>query len=114
MSEGSTGIGFAGHMDLMLEKDDRVVTANLLDMPHAYFVYDHARAKNVEAVKNGLLQQDIFLSISSFLEGIANGNITARTMPSSPGKKPRIFRAPTPGEKSISAKHKQLLSLKSG
>lgn len=46
----------------MLEKDDRVVTANLVDMPYAYVVYDHARAKNVETVKNWLLQQDIFLS----------------------------------------------------
>jgi protoporphyrinogen oxidase len=46
----------------MLEENDRVVTANLVDMPYAYVVYDHARAKNVEIVKNWLLQQDIVLS----------------------------------------------------
>jgi protoporphyrinogen oxidase/glycosyltransferase involved in cell wall biosynthesis len=46
----------------MLERADRIITANLVDMPYAYVVYDHDRAKNVETVKNWLLQKDIVLS----------------------------------------------------
>ncbi|MEP6604816.1 MAG: NAD(P)-binding protein, partial [Nitrosospira sp.] len=46
----------------MLKRNDKIVTANLVDMPYAYVVYDHARARSVETIKNWLLQRDIILS----------------------------------------------------
>jgi UDP-galactopyranose mutase len=46
----------------MLRPDDKILTANLVDMPYAYVVYDHARAKNVETVKTWLAQHGIVLS----------------------------------------------------
>ncbi|MGV3740997.1 MAG: protoporphyrinogen/coproporphyrinogen oxidase, partial [Burkholderiaceae bacterium] len=46
----------------MMRPDDQVLTANLIDMPYAYVVYDHARAQNVETVKAWLAQHDIVLS----------------------------------------------------
>ncbi|MBC7686502.1 MAG: NAD(P)-binding protein, partial [Bdellovibrionales bacterium] len=36
--------------------DDEVIVANEADMPYAYVVYDHARAKNVATVKQWLAQ----------------------------------------------------------
>jgi UDP-galactopyranose mutase len=46
----------------LMNADDRLITANLVDMPYAYVVYDHARAKNVETVKAWLAEHDIVLS----------------------------------------------------
>jgi protoporphyrinogen oxidase len=46
----------------LMRADDRVLTANQVDMPYAYVVYDHARAKNVETVKSWLAGHDIVLA----------------------------------------------------
>lgn len=46
----------------LLRPDDQIITSNLVDMPYAYVVYDHARAQNVETVKAWLAQYDIILS----------------------------------------------------
>jgi UDP-galactopyranose mutase len=42
--------------------DDPVWTANMVDMPHAYVVYDHARAANVAVIRQWLLEHDIVLA----------------------------------------------------
>ncbi len=46
----------------MMRPDDQLITANQVDMPYAYVVYDHARAANVETVKSWLAEHDIVLS----------------------------------------------------
>ena len=46
----------------LLTAEDKILTANLVDMPYAYVVYDHARAHNVATVKAWLAQHDIVLS----------------------------------------------------
>lgn len=46
----------------MMNADDEVITANLVDMPYAYVIYDHARAKNVATVKAWMEKQDITLA----------------------------------------------------
>jgi UDP-galactopyranose mutase len=46
----------------MLRPDDRIITANMVDMPYAYVVYDHARAANVALVKDWLARYDIILA----------------------------------------------------
>jgi protoporphyrinogen oxidase/glycosyltransferase involved in cell wall biosynthesis len=46
----------------MLRGDDTVVTANLVDMPYAYVVYDHARAANVRLIRSWLARYDIVLA----------------------------------------------------
>jgi protoporphyrinogen oxidase len=46
----------------MLTPDDKLITANLVDMPYAYVVYDHVRKQSVETVKRWLLERDIILS----------------------------------------------------
>jgi len=46
----------------MLRADDRIITANMVDMPYAYVVYDHARAANVAQVKAWLARYDIVLA----------------------------------------------------
>jgi protoporphyrinogen oxidase len=46
----------------MLTPDDKLITANLVDMPYAYVVYDHVRARNVETAKKWLAKCDIILS----------------------------------------------------
>lgn len=46
----------------LMKEDDRLITASLVDMPYAYVVYDHARARNVETVKAWLAEHDIVLS----------------------------------------------------
>ena len=46
----------------MLRADDRIITANEVDMPYAYVVYDHARAANVATVKAWLARYDIVLA----------------------------------------------------
>jgi UDP-galactopyranose mutase len=46
----------------MIREDDKILAANLVDMPYAYVVYDHARAENVETIRTWLAQYDIHLS----------------------------------------------------
>ena len=46
----------------MLLTDDKLITANLVDMPYAYVIYDYVRALNVEIVKNWLSKHDISLA----------------------------------------------------
>ena len=46
----------------MLRQDDKIITANLVDMPYAYVVYDHARSRSVETIKNWLSDRDIILA----------------------------------------------------
>jgi protoporphyrinogen oxidase/glycosyltransferase involved in cell wall biosynthesis len=46
----------------MLRAEDRIITANLVDMPYAYVVYDQARASNVATVKDWLARYDIILA----------------------------------------------------
>ncbi|CDG84840.1 NAD(P)-binding protein [Janthinobacterium agaricidamnosum] len=46
----------------MLRPDDVVLTANQVDMPYAYVLYDHARASNVALVKAWLARHDITLA----------------------------------------------------
>lgn len=46
----------------LLRPDDRIITANMVDMPYAYVVYDHARAANVGLVKDWLSRYDIILA----------------------------------------------------
>ena len=42
--------------------EDIVLTANMVNMPYAYVIYDHARATNVATVKNWLAQHNILLA----------------------------------------------------
>ena len=46
----------------MMMPEDQLITANLVDMPYAYVVYDHVRKQNVETVKKWLSKRDIVLS----------------------------------------------------
>ncbi|NEX60380.1 FAD-dependent oxidoreductase [Noviherbaspirillum galbum] len=46
----------------MLRADDVILTAHEVDMPYAYVVYDHARARNVETIKSWLAMYDIILA----------------------------------------------------
>lgn len=46
----------------LMRPDDQVLTSNQVDMPYAYVVYDHARARNVETVKSWLAGHDIILA----------------------------------------------------
>ncbi len=46
----------------LMREDDTLITANLVDMPYAYVIYDHARANNVALVKAWLAGYDIVLS----------------------------------------------------
>ena len=46
----------------LLTHDDKLITANLVDMPYAYVVYDHVRAHNVETAKKWLAKHDIVLA----------------------------------------------------
>lgn len=46
----------------MFRPDDKVICANQVDMPYAYVVYDHARAKNVETIKSWLAMHGIILA----------------------------------------------------
>jgi UDP-galactopyranose mutase len=48
-------VGFIG-------PDDPVWTANMVDMPYAYVVYDHARAANVKVIRDWLQGYDIILA----------------------------------------------------
>lgn len=46
----------------MINADDEIVAANEVDMPYAYVVYDHARAKNVELIRSWLASANIVLA----------------------------------------------------
>ncbi len=46
----------------MIRRDDVILTANVVDMPYAYVIYDHARKANVTLIRQWLLTQDIHLS----------------------------------------------------
>lgn len=46
----------------MMNPEDKVITVNLVDMPYAYVIYDHARAKNVATVKAWMLKHNIILA----------------------------------------------------
>ncbi len=46
----------------MLREDDPVLTANIIDMPYAYVVYDHARQANVSLIREWLADRDIVLA----------------------------------------------------
>ncbi len=46
----------------MLRPEDTILTANLVDMPYAYVIYDQARAANVATVKDWLARHDIVLA----------------------------------------------------
>ncbi|MDB6104323.1 MAG: UDP-galactopyranose mutase, partial [Gammaproteobacteria bacterium] len=46
----------------LLRGDDEVIVRNQIDMPYAYVVYDHTRARNVEVIRRWLNLQDIWLA----------------------------------------------------
>lgn len=46
----------------MFNVDDPVWVASQVDLPYAYVVYDHARARNVELIREWLLERDIVLA----------------------------------------------------
>ena len=46
----------------MFREDDKIIAANEVDMPYAYVVYDHARARNVELIKSWLAAHNIILA----------------------------------------------------
>jgi UDP-galactopyranose mutase len=46
----------------MMRREDTVLAANLIDMPYAYVVYDHARSANVAIIKAWLAEHDILLA----------------------------------------------------
>lgn len=46
----------------MLREDDPIITANIIDMPYAYVVYDHARQANVSLIRQWLAERDIILA----------------------------------------------------
>ena len=48
-------VGFFG-------EDDAISTANQVDMPYAYVIYDHGRSANVNLLRDWLLKHDIILS----------------------------------------------------
>ncbi|MFO0957400.1 MAG: FAD-dependent oxidoreductase [Isosphaeraceae bacterium] len=46
----------------LIDAADPILVANQVDMPFAYVVYDHARAKNVAVIREWLEQHDIHLA----------------------------------------------------
>ncbi len=46
----------------MFTADDPILTASIVDMPYAYVLYDHARAANVETIRNWLTTHDVILA----------------------------------------------------
>jgi UDP-galactopyranose mutase len=46
----------------IINEDDPIWAANTVDMPYAYVVYDHARAANVQLIRDWLLAHDIVLA----------------------------------------------------
>ncbi len=46
----------------LIREDDPILTANEVDMPYAYVLYDHERAHNVSVIRDWLWQHDITLA----------------------------------------------------
>jgi UDP-galactopyranose mutase len=46
----------------MIGADDPILVANQVDMPYAYVVYDHARARNVATIREWLADHDVLLA----------------------------------------------------
>ncbi|PLR37616.1 amine oxidase [Chimaeribacter coloradensis] len=46
----------------MFTKEDKVLAANIVDMPYAYVIYDHTRAQHVSTVRTWLAKHDIVLA----------------------------------------------------
>lgn len=46
----------------LLREDDGIVTANIVDMPYAYVIYDHARQANVALIREWLADRNIILA----------------------------------------------------
>jgi protoporphyrinogen oxidase len=46
----------------MIREDDPVWVANQVELPYAYVVYDHARAANVETIREWLTAHDVVLA----------------------------------------------------
>lgn len=46
----------------MIRADDPIWAATQIDLPHAYVLYDHARAQNVATIRHWLSEQDILLA----------------------------------------------------
>jgi UDP-galactopyranose mutase len=46
----------------IIDAADAIVARNEIDMPYAYVIYDHARARNVEIIRNWLRERDIHLA----------------------------------------------------
>jgi protoporphyrinogen oxidase len=46
----------------LLREDDRILAANQVDMPVAYVVYDHGRARNVELIRAWMARHGIILA----------------------------------------------------
>jgi UDP-galactopyranose mutase len=44
-----------------IKEDDKVICGNVVDLPYAYVVYDHGRAKNIAIIRKWLSQHDIVL-----------------------------------------------------
>lgn len=44
-----------------IKEDDEVICSNVVDMPFAYVVYDHARPRNIAVIRQWLAQHDIVL-----------------------------------------------------
>lgn len=45
-----------------IRDDDKIITVNEVDIPYAYVVYDEARARNIEIIRNWFLQHDVLLA----------------------------------------------------
>lgn len=46
----------------IISAEDPIWAANQVDMPHAYVIYDHARAGNVKLIRDWLAERDIILA----------------------------------------------------
>lgn len=46
----------------LIDVADRIVTANQIDMPYAYVVYDHGRKARVETIRSWLAARDVILA----------------------------------------------------
>jgi protoporphyrinogen oxidase len=46
----------------MIREDDTIIAASEVDMPYAYVIYDHARARNVETIRQWFAQYGIVLA----------------------------------------------------
>jgi UDP-galactopyranose mutase len=46
----------------LIKNDDRITARNLVDMPYAYVIYDHARASNVATIREWAQSHDIVLA----------------------------------------------------